>query len=119
MVYCGPFLTSRPAKILVAPFSSLNFGLDESLNMLRETVVRFAETEVAPLAAEIDRTNEFPLPLWRRMGDLGLLGITVSEEYGGSGMGSRHRDGRTLTRVSLGGAELWRALKSLREPDFS
>lgn len=87
MVYCGPFLTSRPAKILVAPFSSLNFGLDESLNMLRETVVRFAETEVAPLAAEIDRTNEFPLPLWRRMGDLGLLGITVSEEYGGSGMG--------------------------------
>ncbi|MDZ3837648.1 MAG: isovaleryl-CoA dehydrogenase [Rhodospirillales bacterium] len=65
----------------------LNFGLDESVDMLRQSVQGFAATEVAPRAAEIDRDNLFPTDLWRKMGDLGLLGITVEEEWGGAGMG--------------------------------
>jgi len=67
--------------------SSLDFGLGESLDLLRETVQSFAAREIAPLAAEIDRRNEFPQPLWRRLGECGLLGVTVEEEYGGSDMG--------------------------------
>ena len=55
--------------------------------MLRESVHEFAQAEIAPLAAEIDRTNEFPAHLWRKCGDVGLLGITVEEDYGGAGMG--------------------------------
>jgi isovaleryl-CoA dehydrogenase len=65
----------------------LNFGLDESVEMLRQSVQGFAATEVAPRAADIDRDNLFPADLWRKMGDLGLLGITVEEEWGGAGMG--------------------------------
>ncbi|MBR2515187.1 MAG: isovaleryl-CoA dehydrogenase [Halomonas sp.] len=68
-------------------YSELNFGLDDELNMLREQVNAFAASEIAPRAAEIDRTNEFPNDLWKKFGDMGLLGITVSEEDGGSGMG--------------------------------
>ena len=67
--------------------SSLDFGLGESLDLLRETVQSFAAREIAPLAAEIDRRNEFPQPLWRRLGECGLLGVTVEEVYGGSDMG--------------------------------
>jgi isovaleryl-CoA dehydrogenase len=65
----------------------LNFGLGETANLLRETVQDFVSEEIAPLAEEIDRNDVFPPELWEKMGALGLLGITVSEEYGGAGMG--------------------------------
>ena len=68
-------------------YSELNFGLDDELNMLREQVNAFARDEIAPRAAEIDANNEFPNDLWKKFGDMGLLGITVSEEDGGTGMG--------------------------------
>ena len=64
-----------------------DFGLGEDIDLLRETVRSFAATEIAPRAADIDRNNEFPLDLWRKFGDLGLLGITVAPEFGGTGMG--------------------------------
>ncbi|GFZ96341.1 isovaleryl-CoA dehydrogenase [Dyella caseinilytica] len=63
------------------------FPLGEEIDMLRESVAAFAEKEIAPRADHIDRENQFPHDLWRKMGDMGLLGITVPEEYGGSGMG--------------------------------
>ncbi|WP_366555301.1 isovaleryl-CoA dehydrogenase [Aquibaculum sediminis] len=66
---------------------SLNFDLGETADMLRESVTGFAAEEIAPLAAEIDREDRFPRHLWPKMGDLGLHGITVEEDYGGSGLG--------------------------------
>jgi len=66
---------------------SLNFGLPEEVEALRDMVQRFAQERIAPLAAEIDQSNEFPTHLWREMGEIGLLGITVPEQYGGAGMG--------------------------------
>jgi len=68
-------------------YAMLDHGLGEDLEMLRDVVFKFAQAEVAPRAADIDRDNEFPSDLWRKMGDLGVLGVTVSEEYGGSNMG--------------------------------
>ncbi len=65
----------------------LNFDLGETADMLRGSVEDFAAGEIAPRAAAIDRDNDFPADLWRKMGDLGVLGITVEEEYGGAGMG--------------------------------
>src|SRR6202795_307942 len=65
----------------------LTFDHGETIAMLRDSVQSFAEKEIAPRAAEIDRANEFPPDLWRKLGGLGLLGITVEEEYGGSAMG--------------------------------
>ncbi|MCR6500950.1 isovaleryl-CoA dehydrogenase [Shinella sp. CPCC 101442] len=65
----------------------MSFGLGEDIEALRESVRRFATDRIAPQAAEIDRSNTFPMPLWREMGDLGLLGITAPEGLGGSGMG--------------------------------
>ncbi|MCL7938711.1 isovaleryl-CoA dehydrogenase [Halomonas sp. ATCH28] len=69
------------------PYKPLDFGLDDELNMLRDQVNAFARDEIAPRAAEIDEKNEFPNDLWQKFGDMGLLGITVSDEDGGSGMG--------------------------------
>ncbi|WP_448208248.1 isovaleryl-CoA dehydrogenase [Azospirillum sp. sgz302134] len=68
-------------------YPTLNFDLGESADMLRDSVRAFAADEIAPRAAEIDQTNEFPNELWRKFGDLGVLGITAEEEYGGAGMG--------------------------------
>ncbi|MXU63899.1 isovaleryl-CoA dehydrogenase [Oceanomicrobium pacificus] len=67
--------------------ASMNFACGEEIEALREMVHRWAQDRVAPMAAEIDAKNAFPPELWREMGDLGLLGITVDEEYGGAGMG--------------------------------
>ena len=66
---------------------SLDFALGEDINMLRETVRRFAAEEIAPRAEAVDRDNLFPADLWKKFGDLGLLGMTAPEEYGGSNMG--------------------------------
>ena len=66
---------------------SLNFDLGETADMIRDSVLSFASDEIAPRAKDIDRDNEFPADLWRKMGDLGILGVTVEEEYGGAGMG--------------------------------
>lgn len=68
-------------------YAMLDHNLGEDIDMLRETVRRFSEAEIAPRAMAIDKENEFPMDLWRKMGDLGVLGVTVSEEYGGSNMG--------------------------------
>jgi isovaleryl-CoA dehydrogenase len=68
-------------------YPSLNFDLGETADMLRDSVRSFASDEVAPRAADIEKADDFPEVLWRKMGDLGVLGITVEEEYGGAGMG--------------------------------
>ncbi|ASV86052.1 acyl-CoA dehydrogenase, N-terminal domain protein [Ochrobactrum quorumnocens] len=65
----------------------MNFGLGEEIEALRDTVRRFAESRIAPLAADTDRNNAFPMDLWRELGELGVLGITAPEDYGGAGMG--------------------------------
>jgi isovaleryl-CoA dehydrogenase len=64
-----------------------DFGLGEDINLLRETVRQFASDRIAPRAADIDASNEFPADLWPELGELGLLGITVEEQYGGAGLG--------------------------------
>lgn len=66
--------------------ASMSFDLGEDVSALQESVHRWAQEQVKPIAADIDRSNEFPAHLWREMGDLGLLGVTVPEEYGGTNM---------------------------------
>ena len=68
-------------------FPSLNHDLGETVDALRDAVQQFVKAELAPIADEVDRSNQFPMHLWRRLGDMGLLGITVEEEYGGAGLG--------------------------------
>ncbi|WP_313306764.1 isovaleryl-CoA dehydrogenase [Stutzerimonas balearica] len=69
------------------PYSSLNFALGETIDMLRDQVRAFVDAELAPRAAEIDATNSFPMDMWMKFGEMGLLGVTVPEEYGGAGLG--------------------------------
>ena len=68
-------------------YPTLNFGLGEDIDMLRDSVYQFSKNEIAPFAASIDSKNEFPNELWKKLGDMGLLGMTVSEQYGGTNMG--------------------------------
>jgi len=69
------------------PYPTLNHGLGEELDMLRDSVCALVQKELAPRAGEIDASNEFPMDMWRKFGDLGLLGMTVDEAYGGTNMG--------------------------------
>ena len=71
----------------MTPMPGLDFQLGDDIDALRDAVREFAQGEIAPRAAEIDRSDQFPMDLWTKMGALGVLGITVSEEYGGAGMG--------------------------------
>jgi len=71
----------------ISPFPTLAFNLGETAEMLRESVYNFSRDKIAPIAAEVDEKNEFPNDLWPELGALGLLGVTVSEDYGGSEMG--------------------------------
>ncbi len=75
------------STMIANDFPALDFGLGETADMLRDSVRSFAADEIAPRAAEIDQSNEFPADLWKKMGDLGVLGITADEAYGGAGMG--------------------------------
>ena len=68
-------------------FTGLNFGLDETYELLRDSVYQFARNEIYPIAQKIDQDNNFPNELWPKLGELGLLGITVDEQYGGANMG--------------------------------
>ncbi|AOS96695.1 Acyl-CoA dehydrogenase [Microbulbifer aggregans] len=68
-------------------YRTLNFNLGEEIDMLRDMVYKFCQAELAPRAAQIDEDNQFPADMWKKFGDMGLLGITVEEEFGGSNMG--------------------------------
>ena len=69
------------------PYPTLNFDLGEDIDMLRDAVYQFCQAELAPRAEAIDANNEFPMDMWQKMGDMGLLGMTVAEQYGGTNMG--------------------------------
>ena len=68
-------------------YPSLNFALGENIDLLRNSVQQFVAKELAPRAASIDSSNEFPMDMWRKLGDMGLLGLTVEEKCGGAGLG--------------------------------
>ena len=68
-------------------YPTLNFALGDTADMIRDSVRAFAEKEIAPIAEEVDHKNAFPMPLWRKLGELGVLGITVEDKWGGAGMG--------------------------------
>src|SRR6185312_386596 len=82
-----PLLLPETAIMIPNAQRMLNFDLGETADAIRETVQDFASNEIAPRAAEIDKSNQFPRDLWPKIGALGLHGITVEEEYGGSGLG--------------------------------
>ena len=71
----------------MSQLATMSFSLGEEIEMLRDTVSKFASQEIAPRAADIDRENQFPRELWKKLGDLGIHGLTVAEEYGGAGLG--------------------------------
>jgi isovaleryl-CoA dehydrogenase len=73
--------------MLINRSEDFNFDLGETAEMIRESVSSFAQNEIAPRAAEIDKNNDFPSDLWEKMGNLGILGVTVEEKWGGSGLG--------------------------------
>ena len=72
---------------MITSYPSLTFDLGDEIDMMRDSVRQFSQDQIAPRAAQIDKDNEFPMDLWRQFGDLGLLGMTVSEDYGGTDMG--------------------------------
>ena len=86
-------------------FGGLDHFLGETIDLIRDTVRQFSDHEIAPRADEIDRTDAFPRDLWPRLGDLGLLGITVSEEYGGAGLGYLAHT-VTMEEISRGSASV-------------
>src|SRR3984957_17050214 len=88
MQSCGHRGThGRKRAMLANSLPGLDFGLGSDVEMLRDTVRDFTADKIAPIASEIDRNNTFPRELWPQLGALGLLGITVDEEFGGSGLG--------------------------------
>src|ERR1700746_3617072 len=84
---CTARSTSSRRPMVPNSFPGLDFGLGSDIDMLRDTVRAFAQNKIAPYAAEIDRSNSFPRELWPQLGELGLLGVTVEEEWGGAGLG--------------------------------
>ncbi len=97
-----------------------SFPLGEEIGMLRDSIAGFAAKEIAPRAGEIDRTDQFPMDLWRKFGDLGVLGMTVAEEYGGANMGyTAHMVAmEEISRgVGVGRAFLRRAFESVRKSE--
>ena len=86
-------------------YGGLDHSLGETIDLIRDTVRQFSSQEIAPRAAEIDQTDAFPRDLWPRLGDLGLLGITVSEEYGGAGLGYLAH-AVTMEEISRGSASV-------------
>ena len=102
-------------------YAMLDHNLGEDIDMLRETVRRFSEAEIAPRANAIDKNNEFPMDLWQKMGELGVLGITVSEEFGGSNMGylAHVIAMEEISRASASvGLSYGGAFESLRQPNI-
>ena len=100
--------------------STFQIDLGADITMLRDAVRDFAQHEIAPRAAAIDSANEFPADLWRKLGELGVMGLTVGEAYGGTGDGlprARGGDGRDQPCQRLGGPELRRPLEPVRQPD--
>jgi isovaleryl-CoA dehydrogenase len=82
-----PLILEISTMAAARPLPGLDFRLGETLDMLRDSVSNFAQREIAPLAAQMDKTDQFPMQLWKKLGDMGLLGLTVEEQWGGSGLG--------------------------------